>query len=875
MRRSSSKIEWDRSLSRIVCLGVAAWIGTVDADAQVVTQVTDEKTTLTAGAALDDAGTAVYSGTSADLLGNNPEHTYQIVRFDPQTGSPTEITNAEDGVTATVSLSDDGVWLAFASPADLLGDNHDQSAELFVMQSDGSALSQLTSDPAVNAGSVSAVVISGDGSRVLFIANTDPLGSNASNLPQAFIIDRDGQNLAQLTQFADGSFGQMAISDDATRIVFIHDGDPLGSNADRGDEVFAVNGDGSGLRQLTATPATFDTAGATISGNGQTVAFHSNANLTGGNVNNQVEIFLINWDGTNLRQLTTTQKLLGFTGDPESSRPSLTDDGQRIFYQSNHNNFLTNLDGNFEIYRINADGSGLSALTSTLLSFGNFAPVVSGDGSRVAYLAVDADITLEAMDGNGGNRQPLLPFELIFSAQADLAPGGDIVVFVRTLGLFSSGHLFRVNPDGSGLAQITNFDSGNVADPSLAGDSQTVVFSADSDPLGTNDDLSEEIFKIQVDGTGLAQLTSYSNTEVSTDSQRPAVSTNGSVIVFDSDADLLGTNADFSREIFRVNADGSGLLQLTDTPANRVSQRARIDATGDFLVFESNADLDGGNPDGSFEIYRMKSDGTSVMRITGDPTLDSRSPDISGDGMLVAFHSGADFLGSNAEGNDEIYLYDVAAATMTQLTSFASGSSKSARINGDGTFVFFTSDAEVFEPDPDTLSDIYRVPVGGGSIERMGALKAGNASGAVPSDDAGVAVFSGVGDFTERNKDLQPELWVLDLSLRPDFVISKSQPTELSWSHEAGPLRYDAIRGRVADLAPGAGNDTNLGVVVCLEDDSPDADTRGFGDSAEPVAGEAFFFLYRGTRGLDDGPGTYGPTSAGGSRLADSGDCQP
>ncbi len=873
-----------------VCLAV---LGTpsvaLPALAGTVVQITDDRTSVAGPGALDDAGTALFTGTSADVAGVNPDHTFQVVRFDPLTGAASQVTGARKGTAALVSVSDDGQWLAFTSPANLTGQNPDESLELFVISADGSVVTQLTDDPAPNAGSVGTVAISGDGSRVAFVANTDPLTGNPDHLDQLFVVQRDGAGLAQLTQItpaAGGSFGAISVSDDGTRIAFGHSGDVTGQNADLGGEVFAIGGDGSNLRQLTLTPLGFDSGAPTLSGNGQSVALQSDADF-GANPNNQTEIHIIDWastDPSDIRKLTSTGLVLGIAGDPTAQSPSITDDGGTIVFHSNNSRLFPplNIDGNFEIFRIQSDGTGLTALTSTLLQAGSFLPVVSGNGGRVAYYGIDTDADLRVMDGSGGSQRDLLTFELVLTGDPDVSPDGGRAVFVRSTGLFGGGQLWRVGTDGSGLAQVTTLASGSPAGPSIAGDGTTIVFSADSNPDGvSNNDGSEEIFRVQTDGSGLAQVTSG---PADTASRNPVVSADGSLVVFDSDADLTGDNPDLSREIFRVALDGSGLQQLTDGAVGTTSRLPRPDATGGWVVFESNADLTGGNADGSYEIFRISAGGGTPWQITADPALDSRSPDVSGDGDLVTFSSSSDPLGTNPDGNSEVFVFDAVASTTRQLTSFTEGNSGSARISGDGTWVYLSSSAPVFEWDPDTPTDLYRVPAAGGTIERVGALRtAGAGAGGVPvplgtgsalavGDSGEVAVFSALGDSTGDNPDALPELWAIDRAAAGRLDVGRPSPTELRWTPESGPVRYDVIRGDLAQLTP-AGATIDLGPVACLEEDSPDADTVGFGDAVEPGPGQVLFFLHRGSQGLLDGPGTYGTATDGRERLAGSGDC--
>ncbi|MDQ7005814.1 MAG: hypothetical protein Q9Q40_01125 [Acidobacteriota bacterium] len=856
---------------------VLAWPAGPPAAGQTVVQVTDVKTTVAGPPVLDDAGTFVYTGSSADLAGENPSHAFQVVRFDAASGAAEALTAVERGSAALVSVSDDGVWLAFPSPADLVGENHDRGSELYLYRSDGTETRQLTHEAAPDGGGVGLVALAGSGSRVVFVANTDPLGENADNLSQLFAVDADGTGLVQLTHFTAGGFDSLSISDDGARVVFVSDGDPLGGNPDRGDEVFAVLADGTGLRQLTTTAAGYAAPAASLSGDGSTIAFQSSGDPLGGNPDHWDEIFAIAWDGTGLRQLTQTQVALGVTGDPASRAPSISDDGQLVVYHSNHGTLFANLDGNFEIFRVGSDGTGRTQLTSTLLEAGSFLPTFAGGAGRIAFYALDSELRLRVMDGNGNGERDLLVMDTTSHQEPTLSRPGDLAVFVRRTGVLGGGDLWRQQPPGAPSEKITSLGGGTPAGPVLS-DGGTIYFSADSNPGGglANLDGSEEIFSVQADGSGLTQRTSAG---AGTASRRPAVSADATVVVFDSDADLDASNPDGSREIFRLDPTaGNAVTALTSGPAGTASARARIDAAGGWVVFESNADLAGGNADGGYEIFRVPASGGAVEQIT-DSASPSRAPDISDDGGIIAFASSGDLAGANADGNSEIFVYEPAGPTLRQLTDTTKGGSGGVRLSRDGQWVYFFSDAPFFEDDPDAPVDLYRVPAQGGGVERVSALRAGllGGLGDVGSlaggslgigDDAGRVLFSGVGDFTEQNPDLLGELWLVDAGRAPRIEVSKAAPTVLHWRHESGPLRYDAIRGSVDQLGVG-----DLGPVVCLEDDSPDADTEGFGDSQAPAPGQAFFYLYRGTRGLLDGPGSYGRSSGGSERRPASGGC--
>ncbi len=874
----------------IVSLAVFAGLAAGPAGAQVVRQLTDIKTSLPGPPALNDAGTVVFAGSSTNQFGGNPDYSFEIARWDAASGAGALVTNSVPGVTALVSITDDGQWLAFPSPADLAGRNHDQSVELFVMKSDGSTVSQLTDDPSVIAASVTQVVIAGSGNRIVFLANTDPLGLNPDHRTQLFLVNRDGSGLRQLTQFASGSIGSIGISDDGARLSFVYNGDPLGQNADLGDEIFALNYDGTGLRQLTDCAAGYGASSPSLSGNGLKVAFQSDNDFDGSNAAHQDEVFVVNYDGTGRRQLTKTVNLLL---PPMTGGPSITDDGLWVFFYSDHTTLFGNLDGNFEIWKIKTDGTGLKALTSSLIDVGSLMPTVAGGGTRVAFYSL-ANLTggnpngepqLFVMDGNGAGLRQLSNSTLVFLSSPDLSPDGSQVAFIHNDRVLGNNEIWRAKTDGSEVGPVTALASGQANAPRFAADSRTIVFSSDTTATG-NSDASEEIFKIDVTGSDLVQLTSGASGATC---QNPAVARAASVVVFDCDGDLAGGNPDLSREIFKVNLDGTGLQQLTFGPVGAIADVPRVDETGAWVVFESNADLvAGGNPDGGYEIFRIRTDGMGLEQLTSDALHDSRAPDISGGGGTIVYSSTADPLLLNPEFNSEIFVYEPATAARRQLTAFAKGSSGGPRISGDGRWVYFESSAPVFEDNPNQPVSMFRAPAAGGAIERAGGLQAGfggglplslgglplslgGGGGAAVSRDGERAVFARTGNITGGNADMLPEICLIDRLAPVRIRPGRTSPTIVSWDVESGPVRYDIARGDVANLRA-EGGVVDLGTVSCLENDSPDASTAGFGDPEDPAPGRALFFLYRGAQGLSS-PGSYGRSSAGLERTPAAGDC--
>ena len=92
----------------------------------------------------------------------------------------------------------------------------------------------------------------------------------------------------------------------------------------------------------------------------------------------------------------------------------------------------------------------------------------------------------------------------------------------------------------------------------------------------------------------------------------------------------------------------------------------------------------------------------------------------------------------------------------------------------------------------------------------------------------------------------------------------------MQWDPVPGAASYRVIRGTVGSLRE-AGDFIDLGVVACIQPDSPAATTRGREDAEVPPRGAAFFYLVAYDDGRDSG---YGSDTATKPRLKTGGGCE-
>jgi len=257
--------------------------------------------------------------------------------------------------------------------------------------------------------------------------------------------------------------------------------------------------------------------------------------------------------------------------------------------------FVSNRDGNTDIYVMNADGSGVTRLTND--SHPDEAPFSwSPDGRQIAFARPFGDADIYVMNADGSN-QTRLTNDVGEARSPAWSPDGQRIAFASERD--GNSEIYVMNTDGSGHTRLTN-DSSFDSYPAWSPDGRRIAFASERDGDG-------EIYVMNADGSEQTNLTNSPD-----DEWLPSWSPDGQRIAF-----MCGP---YGREdICAMNADGSGRMKLTNNAA--ANWPGGWSPGGRYIVFMSMRD-------GNSEIYIMpvpepeaqvNADGSGVTRLTNNP----------------------------------------------------------------------------------------------------------------------------------------------------------------------------------------------------------------------------------------------------------------
>jgi Tol biopolymer transport system component len=258
------------------------------------------------------------------------------------------------------------------------------------------------------------------------------------NGPQEIYATNPGSTPERITTSTGSS--DPAYSPDGAKVAFV------GGGA-LGQDIFVMNADGTGRKQVTNTGAA-DRQPA-WSSDGKKIAFVANSSSIDGQTDD--EIWTINADGSGRTQLTNNTQL--------DEQPAWSPDGTRIAFVSTRTG-----DNNRNIYVMNADGSIQTDITQdgpydedTIYQGHDDHPAWSPDGLTIAYTHTFAPNAsgvpnIWTMTPTGGSKANLQNNLSTSGSQPAWSPDGSMISYVGATD--TNRDIYTMNAKGTNQATV-------------------------------------------------------------------------------------------------------------------------------------------------------------------------------------------------------------------------------------------------------------------------------------------------------------------------------------------------------------------------------------------------------------------------------------
>lgn len=261
------------------------------------------------------------------------------------------------------------------------------------------------------------------------------------------------------------------------------------------------------------------------------------------------------------------------------------------------------------------------------------APTSAWPAGRVLYHSDETGRHQIYLVIDGGPAIPLTEGTLS-AVEPSWSPDGSQIAFAAEAKEGSGIEIYIMDADGSNQRPVMDEQPRLNWRPSWSPDGEQLLFQS-------NRDGRYEIYRVNIDGTSLVNLTNHPSND-----RDAAWSPSGDQIAFVSDRGEGGGTG-----LYLMNPDGSEVTKLLDKSWNCAFPQWSPD--GSQIAFASRRE-------GPWHIYVMDSDGSSPMKVT-DRVGDNVTPCWVGDDRLI-------FSGEAGDLTWDLYLINIDGSSQVQLT---------------------------------------------------------------------------------------------------------------------------------------------------------------------------------------------------------------
>jgi Tol biopolymer transport system component len=411
-------------------------------------------------------------------------------------------------------------------------------------------------------------------------------------------------------------------------------------------------------------------------------------------------------------------------------------------------------------------------------------------------------------------------------------------------------------------------------DPAINAAGTRIAFVSAANLAGENPGLFAQIYLYDTGSNSFTQIT-----DVNADNwcegcpsfahvNNPSISDDGTRIVFESNDDLTGDNADHNKELFLYRATTGQLAQITNTlgiAGDSVDNvLPAISGNGRRIAFVTQYDPSGALDDnGEIAVYDVPSD--SFVRVTDteyDGSSFNTSPTISRDGESIGFVSRFDLTGANPNHYTQLFMFDYPSRQTAQLTHLTTAASVHfPSISADGSLIAFGTTAAntgcvAPSGNADGNSELVRMETSPPNSCRQITRTTVGASDTPPiqsnhspdmSANGGIIAFLSMINLTGQNGDTDREVFRFDATSGSFLQVSKGTNGGY-WAAERPSISSDGNRIAFSDLRnpTGQNGDGNRELFLAACVTPPNCDGQ-----PPTIVGTPFNDTLTGTAGVD------------------------